>query len=161
MKDRRVVSLERLLSRRETLERKLDRALLVLRDEHRVLEGALAERSSAAGQQEQVLVEQNRKLDEMMSQPFQPDAFLRLREHRAAMAERHAMLQNEVSSAAALVENKQLEIDLGRSRVVQNRARIDIYGQRRDKLRREIETAMEDAQDDEASESRRPGPKPF
>jgi Bacterial type III secretion protein (HrpB7) len=108
-----------------------------------------------------VLVEQNRKLDEMMSQPFQPDAFLRLREHQAAMAERHAMLQNEVSSAAAQVENKQLEIDQGRSRVVQNRARIDIYGQRRDKLRREIETAMEDAQDDEASESRRPGPKPF
>jgi chromosome segregation ATPase len=161
MKDRRLVSLERVLSRRETFERRLNRALLVLRDEHRVLEGALAECHSAAGRQTQVLVEQNSKLDEMMGQPFRPDAFLRLREHQAAMAQRHAMLQNEVSSAAAQVDNKQREIDLARARIVQNRARIDIYGQRRDKLRREIEAAMEDAQDEEASESRRPGPRPF
>ena len=100
MKDRRVVSLERVLSRRKTLERKLNDALLVLRGEQQALEGALTQCRQAVDQQSLVLLEQNR-------------------------------------------------------------ARIDIYAKRRDKLCREIETAVEDAQDEEASESRRPGPRPF
>ncbi|MFM0733729.1 type III secretion system protein [Paraburkholderia sediminicola] len=161
MKDRRVVSLERVLSRRKTLERKLNDALLVLRGEQQALEGALAQCRQAVDQQRLVLLEQNRKLDEMMDQTFQPDAYLRLREHQVATAQRHSLLENQANEAANQVAGKQQQVAQGRAQIVQNRARIDIYAKRRDKLCREIETAVEDAQDEEASESRRPGPRPF
>ncbi|MEQ5842581.1 type III secretion system protein [Paraburkholderia acidicola] len=161
MKDRRVVSLERVLSRRKTLDRKLNDALLALRGERQALEGAVAECRNAADQQAEVVAEQDRKLDEMMGQSFSPDAYLRLREHQIAMGDRHAQLQSETARAVAQVESKQAEIDQSRAKIVQNRARIDIYGERRDKLCQAINTAIEDAQDEEASESRRPGPRPF
>lgn len=161
MKDRRVVSLERVLSRRKTLDRKLNDALLVLRGEQQALEGTLAQARAAVDQQTLVLLEQNRKLDEMMGQAFQPDAYLRLREHQVAMAQRHAVLESQANEAAGHVASKQQQVAQGRAQIVQNRARIDIYAKRRDKLNRDIEIAVEDAQDEEASESRRPGPRPF
>jgi hypothetical protein len=161
MKDRRVVSLERVLARRKKLDRKLNDAVLVLRGEQQALEQMHAQCREAVDQQSLVLVEQNRKIDEMMGQAFQPDAYLRQREHQIAMAQRHAMLENQANDAASQVAAKEQEVVQGRTRIVQNRARIDIYAKRRDKLSREIEIAIEDAQDEEASESRRPGPRPF
>lgn len=161
MKDRRVVSLERVLARRKKLDRKLNDAVLVLRGEQQALEQMHAQCREAVDQQSLVLVEQNRKIDEMMGQAFQPDAYLRQREHQVAMAQRHAMLENQANDAASQVAAKEQEVVQGRTRIVQNRARIDIYAKRRDKLSREIEIAIEDAQDEEASESRRPGPRPF
>ncbi|MGH8778291.1 type III secretion system protein [Paraburkholderia sp.] len=161
MKDRRVVSLERVLSRRKTLDRKLNDALLALRGEREALEQAVAESQSAADRQAEALAEQDRKVDEMIGGAFRPDEFLRLREHQVDMAGRHTMMLQDVARAEAQVAGKQAEIDQGRARIVQNRARIDIYGKRRDTLCKAIEMALEDAQDEEASENRRPGPRAF
>lgn len=161
MKDRRVVSLERVLSRRKTLDRKLNDALLVLRGQRQALEQAVTECRDAVDRQSEVLAEQDRKVDEMIGGAFRPDEFLRLREHQVDMANQHTMLQQNVARAESQVAGKQAEIDQGRAKIVQNRARIDIYGKRRDKLRQAIEIAIEDAQDEEASENRRPGPRMF
>ncbi|CAB3769502.1 type III secretion system protein [Paraburkholderia solisilvae] len=158
MKDRRVTGLERVLSRRRDAERKLSRALAALRGEWHAQRGVVDERRAAAERQAAALAQQDDRIDAMFSaRTFRADALLMLREFRAVAAEQHTALEAEAANARAALDAKQAQIDTTSAEIVRNRARIDIYGKRRDALVRAIEAAIEDAQDEEASESRRPG----
>jgi len=77
---------------------------------------------------------------------------------RAHAAEQQAMLEAQADQAAQALAAKQAQIGAMRTEILRNRARIDIYGKRRDALVKAIELAIEDAQDEETSESRRPSP---
>jgi hypothetical protein len=68
------------------------------------------------------------------------------------------MLEAQADQAAQALAAKQAQIGAMRTEILRNRARIDIYGKRRDALVKAIELAIEDAQDEETSESRRPSP---
>jgi hypothetical protein len=157
MKDRRVTGLERVLSRRRDAERKLNRALAALRGEWHAQRGVVDERRAAAECQAAALAQQDNRIDAMFSaSTFRADALLMLREFRTVAAEQHTALEAEAAKAQAALDAKQAQIDHASAEIVRNRARIDIYGKRRDALVRAIEAAIEDAQDEEASESRRP-----
>jgi type III secretion system HrpB7-like protein len=162
MKDRRVLALERVLSRRRQFERKLNALLASQRAESSALSGALDERRSAADTQAGELARQDDKIDAMLDgTAFRADELLMLREFRSVAAERHAVLESEAAQAAAALAAKTAEIDGTRTTIVRNRARVDIYDKRRHALVKAIETAIEDAQDEEASESRRPRARAF
>jgi type III secretion system HrpB7-like protein len=162
MKDRRVLALERVLSRRRQFERKLNALLAGQRAESNELSEALGERRSAADTQAGELARQDDKIDTMLGgTKFRADELLMLRDFRSIAAERHAMLEAEVTQAAAALAAKAEEIDGTRRNIVRNRARVDIYDKRRHALVKAIETATEDAQDEEASESRRPRARAF
>ncbi|GAB7524081.1 type III secretion system protein [Paraburkholderia sp. 2C] len=158
MKDRRVTGLEQVLVRRRKAERKLNAALAAQRAAHRAQRAVVDERRGAADVQAAELAQQDGKIDAMFgSSTFRADALLMLREFRAVAAERHAAAQAQVAQEEAALAAKQAEVDKTSTQIVRNRARIDIYGKRRDALVKAIEAAIEDAQDEEASESRRPG----
>jgi type III secretion system HrpB7-like protein len=158
MKDRRVTGLERVLSRRRAAERKLNRTLAALRGEWHAQRDVVDERRAAVRRQADALAQQDNRIDAMFgATTFRADALLMLREFRAVAAEQHAALEAEATRAQAALDAKQAQIDSTSAQIVRNRARIDIYGKRRDALVRAIEAALEDAQDEEASESRRPG----
>jgi type III secretion system HrpB7-like protein len=162
MKDHRVLALERVLSRRRQSERKLSALLAGQRAESNALGEALDERRSAAATQAGELARQDDKIDAMLGgTTFRADELLMLREFRSVAAERHAMLEAEATQATAALAAKQAEINDTRTKIVRNQARIDIYDKRRHALVKAIETAIEDAQDEEASESRRPGKRAF
>jgi Bacterial type III secretion protein (HrpB7) len=163
MKDRRIVSLERVLSRRKRLDRTLNVELTAQRREREGLVAALNDaREEAAGKFAE-LQRQEHKIDAMMSgnAPFRPDDLLRETSFRGVVRERREASQASELRAQAALAAKDEEIRASRERVLKNRARIDIYSKRRVDLLRAIEVAMEDAQDEEASESRRPSPRPF
>jgi Bacterial type III secretion protein (HrpB7) len=162
MKDRHVLALERVLSRRRQFERKLNALLASQRAESGALSEALDERRSAADTQAGELARQDDKIEAMLGgAAFRADELLMLREFRSVSAERHAMLEAEAGQAAAVLAAKAAEIDDTRTKIVRNRSRVDIYDKRRHALVKAIETAIEDAQDEEASESRRPRGRAF
>ncbi|MEA3120237.1 MAG: hypothetical protein QOI13_3507 [Paraburkholderia sp.] len=162
MKDHRVHALERVLSRRRQFERKLNALLAGQRAESNALSEALNERRGAADTQAGELARQDDKIDAMLGgTTFRADELLMLREFRSIAAERHAALEAEATQAAAALEAKAAEIEGTRTNIVRNRARVDIYDKRRLALLKAIETAIEDAQDEEASESRRPRARGF
>lgn len=159
MKDRRVVAFERVLSRRRQLDRKLNSALAGLRGESAALGGALEARREAVDAQAAEVAHQDGKIDAMLGgASFRADEFLKLREFRSHAAEYQAALQSQAEQAAQALAAKEAEIGAARTTILRNRARIDIYDKRRDALVKAIEVAIEDAQDEEASESRRPAP---
>jgi type III secretion system HrpB7-like protein len=156
MKDRRVVAFERVLSRRRQLDRKLNSALAGLRGESQALAAALEERRGAVEAQAVELANQEGKIDAMLAgTSFRADEYLKLCEFRSHAAERHAMLETQATQAHQALAAKEDEIGQARTNILRNRARIDIYDKRRDALVKAIELAIEDAQDEEASESRR------
>lgn len=157
MKDQRVVAFERVLSRRRSLDRKLNSALAGLRGESQALACALDERRSALDAQAAELAQQDGKIEAMLGGTrFRADELLSLREFRSHAAEHHAALDAQAAQAQNALDAKEAEIGEARTRILRNRARIDIYAKRRDALVKAIELAIEDAQDEEASESRRP-----
>ncbi|TKC86935.1 type III secretion system protein [Trinickia terrae] len=157
MKDRRVVAFERVLSRRRQLDRKLNSALAGLRGESQALAGALDERLGAVEAQAAELANQDGKIEAMFGGTrFRADELLKLRDFRSHAAEQHAALEAQAAQAQNALDRKEAEIGEARARILRNRARIDIYDKRRDQLVKAIELAIEDAQDEEASESRRP-----
>jgi flagellar biosynthesis/type III secretory pathway protein FliH len=162
MKDRRVVALERVLSRRRERERKLDAALAAARAQARALETELAARREAAGREAAELERQDGKIDAMMGgNAFRADQLLMLREYRAVAAERHAALAAEAERARRALADGEAAVEAARGEILRNRARVDIYAKRRDTLVRALALTLEDAGDDESAESRRPAPRPF
>jgi len=159
MKDRRVAAFERVLSRRRQLDRKLNAALGGLRGELQALIDALEESRAAVRAHAAGLAAHDGKIDAMLgSVSFRADAYLKLREFRSHAAEQHAMLEARAAQAGQALAAKEAQIGALRTEILRNRARIDIYGKRRDTLVKGIELAIEDAQDEETSESRRPSP---
>ena len=159
MKDRRVAAFERVLSRRRQLDRKLNAALGGLRGELQALIDALEESRAAVRAHAAGLAAHDGKIDAMLgSVSFRADAYLKLREFRSHAAEQHAMLEARAAQAAQALAAKEAQIGALRTEILRNRARIDIYEKRRDTLVKAIELAIEDAQDEETSESRRPSP---
>lgn len=159
MKDRRVAAFERVLSRRRQLDRKLNAALGGLRGELQALMGALDESRAAVRAHAAGLAAHDGKIDAMLGGvSFRADAYLKLREFRSHAAEQHAMLEARAAQAGQALAAKEAQIGALRTEILRNRARIDIYGKRRDTLVKGIELAIEDAQDEETSESRRPSP---
>ncbi|CAG2352430.1 MULTISPECIES: type III secretion system protein [Burkholderia] len=159
MKDRRVAAFERVLSRRRQLDRKLNAALGGLRGELQALIDALEESRAAVRAHAAGLAAHDGKIDAMLgSVSFRADAYLKLREFRSHAAEQHAMLEARAAQAGQALAAKEAQIGALRTEILRNRARIDIYEKRRDTLVKAIELAIEDAQDEETSESRRPSP---
>jgi len=159
MKDRRVAAFERVLSRRRQLDRKLNAALGALRGELQALAGVLEECRAAVRAHAAELAAHDGKIDTMLGgASFRADAYLTLREFRSHAAGQQAMLEAQADQAAQALAAKQAQIGAMRTEILRNRARIDIYGKRRDALVKAIELAIEDAQDEETSESRRPSP---
>jgi type III secretion system HrpB7-like protein len=157
MKDPRVVAFERVLSRRRQQDRKLNAALAGLRGESTALAGALGERVAAVTAQVEELARQDRKIDAMLGGvSFRADAYLTLNEFRAQTAAQQVALETQVQQAQQALDANEQRIGAARTQILRNRARIDIYDKRRDGLVKAIELAIEDAQDEEASESRRP-----
>jgi type III secretion system HrpB7-like protein len=157
MKDRRVAAFEQVLSRRRTLDRKLNTALTGLRGESQALAGALDERQQALEVQAAKLANQDGKIEAMLGGTrFRADELLNLRDFRSHAAEHHAALESQAAQAQNALDAKEAEIGEARTRILRNRARIDIYAKRRDALVKANELALEDAQDEEASENRRP-----
>lgn len=153
MKDSRVTALERVLSRRKKLDKKLSMALTALRTEQGQLDDVLAARRTAVDTHRIEVDRQGKKIDAMLTTTFRADEFLILREFHATAVQQHVGLESEAEQAENAVSKKRHEIDLGKRAIVQNRARIDIYGGRRDSLCKGIELAAEEAQDEEAAES--------
>jgi hypothetical protein len=87
---------------------------------------------------------------------FRADELLKLRDFRSHSAEKHATLKAQANEAERALAAKDTEIGEARTKILRNRARIDIYDKRREALVKAIELAIEDAQDEEASENRRP-----
>jgi hypothetical protein len=159
MKDRRIVALERVLSRRRDRDRKLNAALAALRGQLGALQTALDERRAAACAQVEELDRQDGKIEAMLrGVAIRADALLLSRECRALAAQRHAALEAEAARAAAALAEQEAAVSAARGNVLRNRARIDIYGKRLDLLVRAREAQIEDAQDEETSENRRPAP---
>jgi len=159
MKDRRVAAFERVLSRRRQLDRKLNAALGGLRGELQALMDALEESRAAVRAHAAELAAHDGKIDAMLgSVSFRADVYLKLREFHSHAAEQHAMLEAQAAQAGQALAAKEAQIGALRTEILRNRARIDIYGKRRDTLVKAIELAIEDAQDEETSESRRPSP---
>jgi type III secretion system HrpB7-like protein len=159
MKDRRVAAFERVLSRRRQLDRKLNSALADLRGESQALAAALEARRGAVQAHAAELAQHDGKIDAMLGGvSFRADEYLKLREFRSHAAEQHAMLESQAAQAEQALAAKEAEIGAARTRILRNRARIDIYDKRRDALVKAIELAVEDAQDEETSENRRPNP---
>lgn len=159
MKDRRIVALERVLSRRRERDRKLNAALGALRVELGARANALDERRAAAAAQAGELARQDAKIDATSGGAVRADELLLLRECRTSAAQRYAALEDEAARAAAALAEQEAAVARARGDILRNRARIDIYGKRRDALVRLHETQIEDAQDEETSESRRPAPR--
>jgi type III secretion system HrpB7-like protein len=156
-KDRRVVAFERVLSRRRQLDRKLNAALCALRSEATVLRDIADAHRAAVEARDAELAQHDGKIDSMLAgTSFRANKLLMLREFRSHLAEHRATLEAQVLQAAQAVTQKEAEIAAVRANIVRNRARIDTYGERRDELVKAIELAIEDAQDEEASENRRP-----
>ncbi|NRO98985.1 type III secretion system protein [Paraburkholderia sp. NMBU_R16] len=161
MKDRRVLALQRVLSRRERLGRKLETALASLRAESAELDTDLKQRQAAVEAQIAETKRQDGKIDAMIGgKSFRADQFLMLREHRTVLSDRKAMLQAEADRSAAALDAKLADVRKQSAQILQNRARIDVYDSRRKTLISAIETAIEDAQDEESSENRRPNTGP-
>jgi type III secretion system HrpB7-like protein len=159
MKDRRISAFERVLSRRRQLDRKLNSALGLLRGESQALSGALEECRGAVDAHAVELAHQDGKIDALLGgASFRADDYLKLREFRAHSAEQQAMLEAQAQQAAQALAAKEAQIADARTQILRNRARIDIYDKRRDALVKAIELAIEDAQDEETSENRRPSP---
>lgn len=159
MKDRRVTAFERVLSRRRQLDRKLNSALAGLRGESQVLAETLEAHRGAANAHAAELAYHGGKIETMLcSASFRADDYLKLREFHAHASEQQAMLEAQAAQAAQALAAKETELCATRAQIVRNRARIDIYGKRRDALVKAVELAIEDAQDEETSESRRPRP---
>ncbi|WP_321857292.1 type III secretion system protein [Burkholderia cenocepacia] len=159
MKDRRIAAFERVLSRRRQLDRKLNATLGGLRGELQALMDALEESRAAVRAHAAGLAAHDGKIDAMLgSVSFRADEYLKLREFRAHAAEQHAMLEARAVQAGQALAAKDAQIGALRTEILRNRARIDIYDKRRDTLVKAIELAIEDAQDEETSESRRPSP---
>jgi type III secretion system HrpB7-like protein len=157
VKDRRVVAFERVLSSRRQHDRKLNALLAEKRRESIALAGVLEERRGAVNAHAAELARQDAKIDAMLSGPsFRADEYLKLRDFRIQGAERHAMLEGQSDEAAQALAAKESEIVAARTEILRNRSRIDIYDKHRDALVKAIELAIEDAQDEEASESHRP-----
>jgi len=157
MKDRQVVAFERVLSRRRKLDRKLNSALTGLRGESQALAGALDERRGAADAQAAELANQDGKIDAMLGGTrFRADDLLKLRDFRSHAAEHHAALEAQAHQARAALDAKEAQIGDARTQILRNRARIEIYAKRREALIKKRELEIEDAQDDEVSETRRP-----
>jgi type III secretion system HrpB7-like protein len=157
MKDRRVVAFERVLSRRHQQDRKLNTVLAGLRGESTALAGALGERVAAVEAQVAELARQYRKIDAMLGgRSFRADEYLALNDFRSQAAAHHAALETQAQQAQQALAAKEQQVGEARTQILRNRARIDIYDKRRDALIKAIELATEDAQDEEASESRRP-----
>jgi type III secretion system HrpB7-like protein len=159
MKDRRVAALARVLARRRQVDRKLNASLAALRDEWQALEVALDERQNAVTAHAAELAHHDGKIDALLGgASFRADDYLRLWEFRAHAAEQHAALEAQAAQAAQALAAKEAQIGALRTQILRNRARIDIYDKRREALVKAIETAIEDAQDDETTESRRLSP---
>lgn len=157
MKDRRVVAFERVLSRRRTLDRKLNAALAELRGESQALAGALEERQQAAAAQAAELSNHDGKIEAMLGGTrFRADELLSLRDFRSHAAEHHAALESQAAQAQNALDAKEAQVGEARTRILRNRSRIDIYAKHRGGLVKTIARALEDAQDEEASENRRP-----
>jgi hypothetical protein len=162
MKNRRVIALERVLSRRRAHERKLNAALAARREQVLALETELSARSEAAGREADALRRQDGDIDAMMGgSTFRADQLLMLREYRAVAAERHAALAAETERARGALADGEAAVQAARGEILRNRARVDIYAKRRDALVRSLALALEDAADEEAAENRRPQPRPF
>ncbi|WP_230469082.1 MULTISPECIES: type III secretion system protein [Burkholderia] len=148
-----------MLARRRQLDRKLNAALGGLRGELQGLMDALEESRAAVRAHAAGLAAHDGKIDAMLGGvSFRADEYLKLREFRAHAAEQHAMLEARAAQAGQALAAKEAQIGTLRTEILRNRARIDIYGKRRDTLVKAIELAIEDAQDEETSESRRPNP---
>ncbi|MBN3825133.1 type III secretion system protein [Burkholderia sp. Ac-20384] len=153
MKDRKVIAFERVLSRRQQQDRKLNSALTGLVGESTMLADALAVRRDAADLQAAELAGHDGKIDAMLrGVRFRADDLLKLRDFRAHAAERHAALEAQADHAQAALDENAARIVDARAQILRNRARIDIYVIRRDRLVRNLELAIEDAEDDEISE---------
>lgn len=162
MKDRRVAALERVLSRRRDLERKLNATLAARRAAARELETELAARRTAAADQAGELGRQDGKIDAMLGgRSFRADELLILREFRTVSAGRHAALEADAARAGQALAEGEAAVQTARGEILRNRARVDIYAKRCDALTKALAVAIEDAQDEETSENRRPGPRPF
>ncbi|MEJ0003133.1 MAG: type III secretion system protein [Pararobbsia sp.] len=147
MKDRRVVAFERVLSRRRQLDRKLNSVLTGLRGEWQAIAGALDERRGAAEAQAAEVMHQDGKIDALLGGTrFRACELLSLREFRSHAAEHHAALESQAAQAQSALDAKAAQIGEARTRILRNRARIDIYAKRRDGLVKAIELAIEDAQ---------------
>ena len=159
MKDRRIAAFERVLSRRRQLDRKLNATLAALRGELQLLAGSLEECVSAVNAHAAELTHHDGKIETMLGgTSFRADDYLQLCEFRAHATEQHAMLEAQARQAEQALAAKEAEMGAARTRILRNRARIDIYDKRRDVLVKAFELAVEDAQDEETSESRRPHP---
>jgi len=163
MKDRRIVALARVLARRQRLDRTLNAELTERRREREALVAALDGARGDADAKAAELDRQDHRIDTMMSgnTPFRPDDLLRESDFRGVIRERWEALQAAAMQAQAALAAKDEEIRASRERILKNRARVEIYDARRTALLRAIDVATEDAQDEEASESRRPSPRPF
>ncbi|PMS22557.1 type III secretion system protein [Trinickia dabaoshanensis] len=159
MKDRRVAAFERVLSRRRQFDRKLNATLGLLRGESQALAGAFQERTSAVDAHAAELAHHDGKIGSLLGgASFRADEYLKLCEFRAHSAEQHAALEAQAAQAAQALAAKEAQIADARTQILRNRARIDVYDKRRDALVKAIELAIEDAQDEETSEMRRPPP---
>jgi type III secretion system HrpB7-like protein len=157
MKDRHVIAFERVLSRRRQLDRKLNTELGALREASRELAGVLETRLGELDAQAAELTRQDGNIDAMLTgTSFRADELLKLRDFRSHSAEKHATLEAQANEAERALAAKDAEIGEARTKILRNRARIDIYDKRREALVKAIELAIEDAQDEEASENRRP-----
>jgi hypothetical protein len=162
MKDRRVIALERVLSRRRELERKLDAALAARRAALRELEAESAARRDAAARQADELGRRDETIDTLLGGAvFRADELLMQREFRAVCADRYAVLEAEAVKADQAVATGGAAVQAARDEILRNRARVDVYAKRRDALVKAFAVAREDAEDEEASENRRPAPRPF
>lgn len=158
MKDTRIIALERVVSRRKKLDKTLNAASLTLRSERGALGEKLAMKRAAVAEQNKVLIAQAKKIDAMMSGAtgaFCAEDFLKQRDFQAALSEQQAGMLAQANQIAEQLSAKDAELAEMKTRIVVNRARISIYQDRRDGICAALEFAAEEAQDEEAAESRR------
>ncbi|WP_321816620.1 MULTISPECIES: type III secretion system protein [unclassified Paraburkholderia] len=156
MKDRRVIAIDRVLSRREALGRKLDAALAAQRADVAQKTHALSASRAQTEAQAAKLALEDAKLDAMLDGAFRPDVLLALREWRAEESARLAACEGDTARAVQMLAVSEAACAEARLRIVRNRARIDVYTHHRDRLAQALAQAREDAEEEETSEQRRP-----
>ncbi|PLZ00297.1 type III secretion system protein [Burkholderia sp. WAC0059] len=159
MKDRSLEAFGVVLARRRRLDRKLNESLSALNAEEAGLEEQETARRAELAAQTAKLEAQDARIAAMRTGdvPFSVREFNECRRYRDVLGERCGAFEAQWRQARDALAAKQDEVAKMRKAILANQSRIEVYDGRVVMLRRLAEQRADEAQDEEAGESRRRG----
>lgn len=157
MKDARTVALQVVLARRRRLDERLNARLASERAELGELEQAQQQALDTLDEGRAKLHEQAERLKAMAcgAERVAPRDYQSHVQWREVLDDRCRGFEGAWRNACAVTEQKSAQIADTMAEIRVNQTRVDVYKERIESIRKEAERAAEEAQDEEAQESRR------